>query len=83
MRVGSFLFRHRTWHGSNWCDRAFIDLGHDETNLRGAAPLGRIGQPDDIAHWVRAIINPQLQWASGMVLPVDGGLAHLRGMPRK
>ena len=46
-------------------------------------PLGRIGQPDDIAHWVRAIINPQLQWASGMVLPVDGGLAHLRGMPRK
>jgi len=46
-------------------------------------PLGRIGQPEDIAQWVEAIINPQLQWASGMVLPVDGGLAHLRGLPRK
>ena len=46
-------------------------------------PLGRIGQPDDIAKWVAAIINPHLQWASGMVLPVDGGLAHLRGLPRK
>ena len=46
-------------------------------------PLGRIGQPEDIAKWVEAIINPQVQWASGMVLPVDGGLAHLRGLPRK
>ena len=46
-------------------------------------PLGRIGQPADIAKWVAAIISPHLQWASGMVLPVDGGLAHLRGLPRK
>jgi 3-oxoacyl-[acyl-carrier protein] reductase len=46
-------------------------------------PLGRIGQPMDVAQWVVAIINPQLQWSSGMVLPVDGGLAHLRALPRR
>jgi 3-oxoacyl-[acyl-carrier protein] reductase len=46
-------------------------------------PLGRIGQPMDVAQWVAAIISPQLQWSSGMVLPVDGGLAHLRTLPRK
>ena len=49
----------------------------------GQHPLGRIGQPEDVAPWVTMLLAPSLQWATGMTLPVDGGLAHLRSLPRK
>jgi NAD(P)-dependent dehydrogenase (short-subunit alcohol dehydrogenase family) len=36
-------------------------------------PLGRVGQPDEIAWWIGALIDPHAEWVTGAVLTVDGG----------
>lgn len=43
-------------------------------------PLGRTGQPDDIASTVRFLCGPESSWTTGAVLSVDGG-QHLRRGP--
>jgi NAD(P)-dependent dehydrogenase (short-subunit alcohol dehydrogenase family) len=43
-------------------------------------PLGRTGQPDDIARAVRFLCGPESSWITGTVLSVDGG-HHLRCGP--
>ena len=43
-------------------------------------PLGRIGEPDEIAEMVRFLIGPESSWITGMVMPIDGG-HHLRRGP--
>jgi NAD(P)-dependent dehydrogenase (short-subunit alcohol dehydrogenase family) len=41
---------------------------------RGAEyPLGRTGEPDDVAGIVRFLVTPQASWITGAVIPVDGG----------
>ncbi|GGE07191.1 oxidoreductase [Aureimonas endophytica] len=42
-----------------------------------AAPAGRIGQPDDIAHVVRFLASPDSAYVNGIELFVDGGLAQI------
>ncbi|MBQ1782872.1 MAG: SDR family oxidoreductase [Gammaproteobacteria bacterium] len=41
-------------------------------------PLGRIGQPVDIASAISWLSSPAASWVTGQVLPVDGGLSSLR-----
>ena len=36
-------------------------------------PLGRVGEPDEIAHVVRFLLGPESQWMTGQILNVDGG----------
>jgi 3-oxoacyl-[acyl-carrier protein] reductase len=36
-------------------------------------PLGRVGEPQDIANLVSFIVSPQAQWITGAVIPIDGG----------
>jgi NAD(P)-dependent dehydrogenase (short-subunit alcohol dehydrogenase family) len=43
----------------------------DEANR---IPLGRRGQPDDIARWIVALVDPAADWITGQVITVDGGL---------
>jgi NAD(P)-dependent dehydrogenase (short-subunit alcohol dehydrogenase family) len=43
-------------------------------------PLGRTGQPDDIAASVRFLCGPESSWITGVVVSVDGG-QHLRRGP--
>jgi NAD(P)-dependent dehydrogenase (short-subunit alcohol dehydrogenase family) len=43
-------------------------------------PLGRTGEPDDIAKAVRFLCGPESSWITGTVLSVDGG-QHLRRGP--
>lgn len=43
-------------------------------------PLGRTGQPEDIARAVRFLCGPESSWITGTVLSVDGG-HHLRRGP--
>lgn len=42
-------------------------------------PLGRIGEPDDVASAIAWMVAPEQTWLTGQVLGVDGGLARLRG----
>ena len=41
-------------------------------------PLGRFGQPGDIARAIYFLIDPSNQWITGQVLGVDGGLGQLK-----
>ncbi len=38
-------------------------------------PLGRRGEPDEVAHWIVQLADPATSWVTGQVLAVDGGLA--------
>ncbi|HAT1820389.1 TPA: SDR family oxidoreductase [Legionella pneumophila] len=40
--------------------------------------LGRIGGPEDIAHAILFLLNPNNSWITGQVLAVDGGLSRVR-----
>jgi NAD(P)-dependent dehydrogenase (short-subunit alcohol dehydrogenase family) len=54
--------------------------GLDETRaaalrdrLAGYVPLRRVGRPEEIAYWLVALARPAAAYATGVVLPVDGG----------
>jgi NAD(P)-dependent dehydrogenase (short-subunit alcohol dehydrogenase family) len=41
-------------------------------------PLGRIGQPSDLAAAARFLLSDEAGWVTGQVLHVDGGMGRLR-----
>lgn len=41
-------------------------------------PLGRVGQPSDIANMALFLLNPENSWITGQILKVDGGMGDLR-----
>jgi NAD(P)-dependent dehydrogenase (short-subunit alcohol dehydrogenase family) len=41
-------------------------------------PLGRIGEPDDVASALAWLLHPGQSWVTGEVLAVDGGLAQVQ-----
>lgn len=42
--------------------------------LLSATPLGRMGQPEDVAHTVRFVASDEARYITGAVIPVSGGL---------
>lgn len=48
-----------------------IDAVKDEE--RRTIPLGRRGEPEDVARWITALADPAATWITGQVLGVDGG----------
>lgn len=42
-------------------------------------PLGRIGEPGDVAAAVAWLLDPRTTWVTGQVIGVDGGLSTVRG----
>lgn len=40
-------------------------------------PMGRIGNPDEVARAIEFLLDPASSWITGQVLGVDGGLARL------
>ncbi|MEI6255488.1 MAG: SDR family oxidoreductase [Planctomycetota bacterium] len=42
-------------------------------------PLGRLGEPDEVARAIAFFLDPAQSWITGQVLGVDGGLADLKG----
>ncbi len=53
----------------------------NEANLKASTalhPLGRIGQPAEVASAVHWLLRPEQGWITGQCLGVDGGLATLQ-----
>lgn len=42
---------------------------------RSRIPLGRRGEPDDVAAWILALAAPNAAWVTGQVIGVDGGFS--------
>ena len=51
--------------------------GHVGEQIAAAAPLGRIGRPDDMAGAALYLASRAGAYVTGAVLPVDGGLTTL------
>ena len=46
-------------------------------------PLGRLGQPDDIARWIGHLADRDADWVTGTVLTIDGGRCSARPEPER
>lgn len=44
-------------------------------------PLGRIGEPNEVASAVAWLLDPEQKWVTGQVIGVDGGLASVQARP--
>jgi NAD(P)-dependent dehydrogenase (short-subunit alcohol dehydrogenase family) len=40
---------------------------------RQRIPLGRRGEPEDVAYWVVALADPAANWMTGQIIGIDGG----------
>ena len=58
--------------------RASIDMGADPDAVRAACaaahPLGRIGQPEEVAHAIAFLASDWASFITGATLAVDGGM---------
>lgn len=46
-------------------------------------PLGRLGDPDEVAAMIEWLLDPAQSWVTGQVFGVDGGLSALHPLPRR
>jgi len=55
-------------------------LGNDKVadGIAAMHPLGRLGEPDDVAVLADLLLAPDSSWISGQVIGVDGGRSSLR-----
>ncbi len=51
--------------------------------VRSSVPLGRWGEPEDIARGVAFLCNPANSWVTGEVLRISGGLEGVSATPAK
>jgi len=56
----------------------------NEASLKASAamhPLGRIGEPNEVASAVAWLLDPEQKWVTGQVIGVDGGLSSIQARP--
>jgi meso-butanediol dehydrogenase / (S,S)-butanediol dehydrogenase / diacetyl reductase len=51
------------------------DLDYARQHLSKRIPLGRMGEPEEIALWIWQLVRPETAWCTGATLNVDGGQA--------
>ena len=39
------------------------------------APLGKVAEPEDVAHLIAFLLSPEARYITGQAIAVDGGLA--------
>jgi NAD(P)-dependent dehydrogenase (short-subunit alcohol dehydrogenase family) len=54
---------------ATWAD----DLDEAYRWLASQVPLGRIGDPAEVARWIALLLSPVSSFMTGVVLPLDGG----------
>jgi NAD(P)-dependent dehydrogenase (short-subunit alcohol dehydrogenase family) len=54
---------------ATWAD----DLEEAYRWLKSQVPLGRIGDPDEVARWIALLLSPVSSFMTGAVIPLDGG----------
>lgn len=55
-----------------------VPRGEDQQKLADAAPLGRIGLPEDIARGILYLASSDSDWCTGQSLNIDGGFSILK-----
>ena len=50
-----------------------IFINRDFSRFDGTIPMGRIGQPDDVAKVVLFLASDDASYLTGVILPIDGG----------
>ncbi len=58
--------------------RGLVASEQAEKASLGMHPLGRLGEPGDVARAIAFLLDPAQSWITGQVLGVDGGLADLK-----
>lgn len=56
-------------------------LTRNEASLKASAalhPLGRIGEPNEVASAIAWLLDPEQSWVTGQVIAVDGGLSSIQ-----
>ena len=56
-------------------------LTKNEASLKASAalhPLGRIGEPHEVASAIAWLLDPEQSWVTGQVIAVDGGLSSVQ-----
>jgi len=53
--------------------RALLSDPEAEARLTSLHPLGRLGEPDDIAHAALFLLSEEASWITGQAIAVDGG----------
>jgi 3-oxoacyl-[acyl-carrier protein] reductase len=59
-------------------------LTKNEANLKASIalhPLGRIGEPNEVASAIAWLLDPEQSWVTGQVIAVDGGLSSIQARP--
>jgi meso-butanediol dehydrogenase/(S,S)-butanediol dehydrogenase/diacetyl reductase len=54
---------------ATWAD----DLDEAYRWLKSQVPLGRIGDPAEVARWIALLLSPVSSFMTGAVIPLDGG----------
>ena len=49
------------------------DFEARQAEMAAAYPLGRLGEPEDVAQAIRWLASPQSEWITGVTVDVDGG----------
>ncbi|MGC1234727.1 MAG: SDR family oxidoreductase, partial [Xanthobacteraceae bacterium] len=52
-------------------DKGWVEANREK--LIKFYPLGRLGQPDDVAPMVALLVSPHAGWITGQVLSISGG----------